>query len=329
MQNFEYYAPTTIQNAVLALSDKPGVTEVLMGGTDLVSLLKERIATPTRVVSLAKVPGLKGIQKSGSGLAIGSMTTLVELMENSQVAKSYPSLVQACEGIHSTQHRAMSTVGSDLLQRPRCWYFRNGFGLLGKDGSGKSLIPNGENQYHAILGNKGPAYFVNASSLAPALIALGAKAVVEGKDGKREVAVQDLYQAPSSDSEREITLKPNEVLSEIRLPAPVGDNATYEIHQRQLFDWPLTTASVSLTIKGGKVQDAVIVMGHVAPTPWRSSDAENALKGKAVSEETAEAAGKAAVAAATPLSRNKHKVQLAKVAVKRAILSAAGKGVPA
>jgi xanthine dehydrogenase YagS FAD-binding subunit len=217
-------------------------------------------------------------------------------------------------------------LASDLLQRPRCWYFRNGFGLLAQSG-GKSLVPGGENQYHAILGNKGPAYFVSPSLLAPALIALGAKATVVGPDGSREVAIDELYQIPSSGSERETTLKPNEVLTAITLPGTKAANATYEVYQRQLFDWPLSAASVSLTMKGKTVESAVVVLGHVAPKPWRSSEAENALKGKTISEAVAAEAGKAAVAAATPLSKNKHKVQLASVAVKRAILKAAGVAV--
>lgn len=323
MDNFEYIAPTTVDNAVKALGSEWGQTELLCGGTDTVSLLKERIAAPTRVVSLKNIASLQGVSKAGKGLRIGSMTSLSKVAADKNVAKSYPALVEAIEGMHSMQHRAMSTLASDLLQRPRCWYFRNGFGLLAKS-DGKSLVPNGENQYHAILGNKGPAYFVSASLLAPALIALGAKATVVGPDGSRQVAVEDLFQIPSSDNERETTLQPNEVLTEVTLPATKADSATYEVYQRQLFDWPLSAASVSLSMKGKTVQDAVVVLGHVAPKPWRSSEAENALKGKTVSEATAAEAGKAAVAAATPLSKNKHKVQLASVAVKRAILKAAG-----
>jgi xanthine dehydrogenase YagS FAD-binding subunit len=323
MENFEYIAPTTVDNAVKALGSEWGTAELLCGGTDTVSLLKERIAAPTRVVSLKNIASLKGVSKAGSGLEIGSMTPLSKVAADKNVAKAYPALVEAIEGIHSMQHRAMSTLASDLLQRPRCWYFRNGFGLLAQS-NGKSLVPGGENQYHAILGNKGPAYFVSASLLAPALIALGAKATVTGPDGTRQVAVEDLYRIPSSDNERETTLKPNEVLTAVTLPATKAASATYEVYQRQLFDWPLTAASVALTMKGKTVQDAVVVLGHVAPKPWRSAEAENALKGKTVSEAVAAEAGKAAVAAATPLSKNKHKVQLASVAVKRAILKAAG-----
>jgi len=323
MQNFEYIAPTTVENAVKALGAEWGQTELLCGGTDTVSLLKERIAAPSRVVSLKNIASLKGVSKAGSGLKIGSMTSLSKVAADKNVAKAYPALVEAIEGIHSMQHRAMSTIASDLLQRPRCWYFRNGFGLLAQS-KGKSLVPNGENQYHAILGNKGPAYFVSPSLLAPALIALGAKATIVGPEGSRQVSVDELYRIPSSENERETTLKPNEVLTEITLPGTKAASATYEVHQRQLFDWPLSAASVSLTMKGKTIQDAVVVLGHVAPKPWRSAEAENALKGKTISEAVAAEAGKAAVAAATPLSKNKHKVQLASVAVKRAILKAAG-----
>jgi xanthine dehydrogenase YagS FAD-binding subunit len=323
MQAFEYTAPSSAKEAVGLLSSNWGEADVLAGGTDLLSLMKERIHTPKRVVSLKGVRGLGGIAASGGGVQIGAAATLDALLADATIAKSYPSLVQAAEGVTSPQMRAMGTVGGDLLQRPRCWYFRNGYGLLGKDSKGKSLVPEGENQYHAILGNKGPAYFVNASSLAPALIALGASVTLVGPDGEREVDVEKLYQTPKSDRDRETTIKANEILTMIKVPAG-GHNATYEVRQRQLMDWPLAAASVSLKMSGGTVESARVVLGHVAPTPWRSSEAERAITGKSVSEEVAMQAGKAAVAAATPLSRNKHKVQLASVAVKRAILKAAG-----
>ena len=317
MEAFEYAAPSSVKEAVGLLSSNWGESDVLAGGTDLLSLLKERIHTPKRVVSLKNVAGLNGVSAS----QIGATATIANLLGNSAVPAA---IRQAAEGITSPQMRAMGTVGGELLQRPRCWYFRNGYGLLGKDSNGKALVPNGENQYHAILGNKGPAYFVNASSLAPALIALEAMATVVGPDGEEEMAVEKLYQTPSSDSQRETTLKPNQVLTGIKIPGGAVKSATYEVRQRQLMDWPLATCSVALKMSGNTVESARVVLGHVAPTPWRSSDAERALAGKAVSEATAMEAAKAAVSAATPLSRNKHKVQLARVAVKRAILQAAG-----
>ena len=317
MEAFEYAAPNSVKDAVDLLSPNWGEADILAGGTDLMSLLKERIHTPKRVVSLKNVSGLNGVSAS----RVGATATIAGLLGASAV----PAAVrQAAEGITSPQMRAMGTVGGELLQRPRCWYFRNGYGLLGKDSNGKALIPNGENQYHAILGNKGPAYFVSASSLAPALIALGATVTVAGPDGEEEMAVEKLFQTPTSDSQRETALKPNQVLTGITIPSGAVKSATYEVRQRQLMDWPLATASVALKMSGNMVESARVVLGHVAPTPWRSSDAERALTGKAVSEATAMEAAKAAVSAATPLSRNKHKVQLARVAVKRAILQATG-----
>jgi xanthine dehydrogenase YagS FAD-binding subunit len=328
MQSFEYMAPTSVAAAIQALGTKRGLAEILAGGTDQMSLMKERIHTPTRLVSLRNISELRGISASGRGVRIGATATIAELLGSNRIAGKYNALTQAAEGVSSPQMRSMGTVGGDLLQRPRCWYFRNGFGLLGKDATGKSLAPQGENQYHAILGNKGPAYFVSASSFGPALIALGAKVKVQGPEGAREIDASDLFQIPGNDQERETSLAVNEVLAEITLPdAAKLKTATYEVRQRKLMDWPLATASVALEMDGNNVKSARIVMGHVAPIPWRSPEAERALAGKSVSEQSAAAAGKAAVAAATPLSRNKHKVRLAEIAVKRAILRAAGKEV--
>jgi xanthine dehydrogenase YagS FAD-binding subunit len=249
------------------------------------------------------------------------------LLANPQVRGQYASLAQAADGIGGGQMRSMGTVGGELCQRPRCWYFRNGFGLLGQDSSGKSLVPNGENQYHAILGNSGPAYFVSASSLAPALIALDARVKIASPGGDRELAVEKLFHTPANGNERELSLQPNEILTEIVIPGGASANATYEVRQRNLMDWPLAAAAVSIKMSGSNVESARIVLGHVAPTPWRAPEAEQALKGKPVSEETAAAAGEAAVAKATPLSQNSHKARLASVALKRAILQAAAGSV--
>jgi xanthine dehydrogenase YagS FAD-binding subunit len=212
----------------------------------------------------------------------------------------------------------MGTVGGDLCQRPRCWYFRQGLGLLAPQAK------TGENRYHAIFGNN-TAAFVSASSLAPALIALGAKVKLASANGNRELPVEKFFVTPTSDGVREIALLPNEILTEIVVPTAQTRNATYEVRQKEALDWPLTAAAVALTMKGNNVGTARIVLGHVAPIPWVATQAEQALAGKAVSEEVAEQVAKAAVAGATPLSQNGYKVQLAKVAVKRALLAAAGR----
>jgi xanthine dehydrogenase YagS FAD-binding subunit len=327
MQNFAYSNPTTVAEAVGALGSQWGEVDVLAGGTDLISLMKEYIHTPARVVNIKSIKALGGIGKSGGGVRIGATVTMEELASNGEIKKNFPSLAKAAEGISSPQIRNMGTVGGDLCQRPRCWYFRQGFGLLAKDKSGKSLVPGGENKYHAILGNSGPAYFVSASSLGPALIALGAKFKLVSAKGSREVAAEKFFVTPQNENSREIALLPNELLTEIIVPAGMK-NATYEVRQKEALDWPLAAASVALKMKGSSVESATIVLGHVAPTPWLAADAGKMLAGKSLTSEAAEAAGKAAVAGASPLSQNAYKVKLASVAVKRALMEAVtGKAV--
>src|SRR5215475_3768287 len=169
MQAFEYASPTTLKDALGMLSSSWGEADVLAGGTDLISLMKEYLHTPKRVVNIKGIKELGGISKSGGGLRIGATVTFDELAENAAVRSEYPSLMQAALGVSSPQIRNMGTVGGDLCQRPRCWYFRQGFGVLGQDKDGASLIPTGDNRYHAIFPQP-PAYFVSPSSLAPALI---------------------------------------------------------------------------------------------------------------------------------------------------------------
>lgn len=323
MQAFEYASPATLQEAIGMLSSTWGETDVLAGGTDLISLMKDYVHTPKRVVNIKGIKELGGIRKTASGLRIGATVTLDELAESPLVRAEYPSLVQAALGVASPQIRNMGTVGGDLCQRPRCWYFRNGFGLLGQDASGASLIPTGENRYHAIFPQP-PAYFVNASSLAPALIALGAKVKIAGPSGSRELPVEQLFVVPRSNREREIALAPNEILTEIEVPAARGvRNATYEVRQKEALDWPLAAAAVALRMKGTAVAGAKIVLGHVGPKPVIAEQAAKAIEGKAITEDTAAEAGRAAVAGAQPLSGNTYKVQLTRVAVKRALLEAA------
>jgi xanthine dehydrogenase YagS FAD-binding subunit len=345
METFEYASPTTKEEAVRLLSSTWGETEVLAGGTDLLSLMKDYGAGtgfgqsgnsqgpwgdrsgPKRLVSLTHIKELKGIEyKASTGLRLGALVTLREVLDNAEVRRYYPALIEAADGIRSPQLHSIGTVGGDLLQRPRCWYFRAGYGLLAQM-DGKPLVPDGENQYHAILGNSGPAYFVNPSSFAPILIALGAKARLHGPTGAREVSLDKFYTTPSSADQREFDLKPNEILTDILAPAPGGAKmALHEVRQKEALDWPLAAAAVVLNLSGKSVKSARVVLGHVAPTPWPSPEAESALTGKMISESVAEEAGKAALAKATPLSKNAYKVQLARVAVKRAILTAAQGG---
>jgi xanthine dehydrogenase YagS FAD-binding subunit len=194
---------------------------------------------------------------------------------------------------------------------------------MGPDG--KSLVLQGDNRHHAILGNDGPVYFVSPSTVAPVLIAYNARIRLLGPEGPREIPLDKFFVIPKSENEREHDLRPNEIVTDLIVPAPpaAAKAAHYEIRQKEAFDWPYATASVILDMNGDNVRAARVVMSHVAPIPWVSNEAAQALNGKAISEETADAAGAAAVANAKSLGRNKHKIKLARVAVKRAILQAA------
>ncbi len=325
MERFEYAHPTTQRETIGLLGSNWNDAAVLAGGTDLISLMKEYVVAPKRVVNIKNVEGLNGVHSNAEGVTIGALVTMDELLEDKTIRSEFPALTQAAEGITSPQIRAMGTVGGDLCQRPRCWYFRNGYGLLAKDENGKSLVPDGENRYHAILGNGGPAYFVNPSSLAPALIALEAKLKLTGASGQREVRASEFFVIPKSDNERENVLKPNEVLTHIVIPASSRGfrSATYEVRHKMALDWPLAAAAVAVKLEGGKVREGRIVLGHVAPIPWQARDAEKELEGKSITESLAAGVGDAAVRGAKPLSQNGYKVQLTKVAVKRALLAAA------
>lgn len=324
MEQFAYANPKTLKEALSLLGSSWNDAAVLAGGTDLISLMKDYVMSPKRVVNIKGIPELKGISKSGANVRIGAAVTLDELTASQVVRTEFPSLYQAALGVASPQVRNMGTVGGDLCQRPRCWYFRQGHGILAmKDG--KSLVPNGENRYHAIFGG-GPAYFVSASSLGPALVALGATIKVASASGVREVAAAQFFVAPTDAASREIAIKPNEILTEILVPTGMK-NATYEVRHRDGLDWPLATASVALKMTGSKVASAKVVLGHVAPMPWAAADAGNALAGREIDDLVAEATGEAAVKGAQPLSQNEYKIQLAKVAVKRALLTVAGKKV--
>jgi len=321
MQSFEYANPTTVAEAAGLLAPRWGQTDILAGGTDLLNLMKGYLHTPRRLVNIKNVKELEGIQKTADGLRIGALVTMHELAANADVRAAYRSLADAAEGIPSPQIRHMGTAGGDLCQRPHCWYYRQGFGLLATQ-NGKALVPDGENKYHAIFGG-GPAYFVSASSLGPALVSLGARVKLVSAKGSREVPVKSFFLAPKDENTREVALHPDEILTEILVPAGTTHSATYEVRQKAALDWPLAAAAVALQMRGTVVTGARVVLGHVAPTPWEAPAAGKALVGKTITAATAEAAGKAAVEGAQPLSQNAYKVTLARVAVKRALLEAA------
>jgi xanthine dehydrogenase YagS FAD-binding subunit len=323
MKAFEYASPTTIDEAVKLLG-APGAS-ALSGGTDLISRMKDYVSSPERVVYLKDIKELAGISgdAKASGLTIGAGTRLCDIVANAGIREAFPALWQATVEVGSPQIRNMATLGGNLLQRPRCWYFRAGHGLLAmKDG--KSLVRVGDNRYHAIFMTDGDALFVNPSSLAVALCALEAQASIMSPKGTRTVKLEELYQVPKRETDSELAIAPGEILTKVTIPAAKGKNSSYEARQKQAQDWPLVLASVNLVLDGETVSSARVFIHGVAPVPYRSTAAENAITGKRVSLETATLAAEAAVTGAAPLSMNAYKVPLTKTVVKRALLGAVG-----
>jgi xanthine dehydrogenase YagS FAD-binding subunit len=325
MHRIEYASPSTREQAVKLLGTDPATAAPLAGGSDLLALMKSGVETPKRLVNLKGIEGLTRVRAESGGLRIGALMVLDDLAADAALGFEYPAVTAAAGRLAGPQIRNVATLGGNLLQRPRCWYYRNGFGLLAML-DGKSMIPIGDYRYHAILGNEGPAFFVSPSTLAPVLIAAGARAVLFGPAGERQIELEQLYRIPKKEGEREHDLQPGEILTEILLPPAAGRKiASYEVRQRETLDWSLATAAVALEMNpDGKVSQARVVLGQVAPRPWVSAEAAAALKGQALDAAMAAKAADAAVQKAFSLEGNRYKIQLAKVAVKRALIAAAG-----
>ena len=323
MKAFAYVNAANEKEAIAALGTERGKVLPLAGGMDLLAMMKDYIAQPDRLVNVKNLD--RTIRRtSDGGLRIGAAVTLTELVSNADAAKIYPALVQAAAEVGTPQIRNAGTVGGNLNQRPRCWYFRNEEFHCLKKGGARCFAVEGENQYHAIFGD-GPCHIVHPSSLAVPAIALNARFRIVGPAGERDVAAAEYYQMPDRNLFGETVLAPNELLTHVILPAPGNArSATYEVRFKQSHDWPLAIASVLLSMQGNTVRAARVVMGAVAPVPWRSPAAEAALTGKALTEEGAMAAADAAVTGAKPMAHNAYKVQIARTAVKRAIMKAAG-----
>jgi xanthine dehydrogenase YagS FAD-binding subunit len=324
MKPFTYVNPTNEKDAVAALSPEPEKAMPLGGGQDLLARMKDYIAQPDRLVNIKNALD-HTVTPANGGLRIGAAMRMIDVAEHAEILRLYPAVAAAAIEVGTPQIRNQGTVGGNLNQRPRCWYFRNEEFVCFKKGGNTCFSPAGENQFHAIFGG-GPTFIVHPSSLAVPFVAYGATFRVLGPKGERLVPAADYFTKPTLQNvQRENVLEPNELLTHVILPPPGSvKSGHYEVRYKTSHDWPIAFATVLLVMNGSTVQSARVVMGAVAPTPWRSQAAEQALAGKTMSPETAAAAAEAALRGATPLSQNAYKIQVAKTAVERAILRAAG-----
>lgn len=323
MKNFAYGRPASIEQAQSYLNK--GIPDVFLmgGGTDLLGEIKEGIVEPAAVLDLKAIPGLAGIRKEKDAFVIGAAVSIADVAENAEIAGLFPVLHQAAGVISSPQLRAMGTVGGNLCQRPRCWYYRDASILCTKKGGAKCYAEKGRNTYHAIFAG-GFCWSVYPSDLAPALIALGAQVVLCAAEGERVLPLGRFYAPPIVNVRKENILTGREILKEVRVPLPKpGDKSAYvKFIERGAWDFAIVSAAVWASVSGNSIRDIRIVCGGVAPVPWALAAAEDDLRGSRISQMSVSQAAARAAAQAVPLSENGYKVYLLESVVTDAVLKA-------
>ncbi|HMF63676.1 MAG TPA: FAD binding domain-containing protein [Edaphobacter sp.] len=324
MNKFAFVDCTTVDQALGQFSDGASFKA---GGIDLLDLMKDGIVSPPKLVNIRNISSLHGITLRKDGLRVGPLSTLSEIAAHPEIQKSYTALADAAGHAATPQIRNMASLGGNLMQRPRCWYFRSSDFDCRKKGSTSDdcHAHAGENQYHAIMNNSTCA-MVHPSSTAVPLLAMNAQIELTSKQGKRTVAMSDFYVPPEKSLLNETVVRPGELITAVFVPTPEsGTRSAYQKYgEKESFDWPIADAGVVLVMDGNVCRKATIALGVAAPTPIRSAAAESILTGKTIGEATARAAAKAAMQGATPLSQNGYKTQLFQTAIYRTVLLAAG-----
>lgn len=321
MNAFEWADAASVEDA-FALSVRGSAIKA--GGVDLLDLLKEGISAPTRLVNLRNIPGLDQISEDKSGLTIGPLATLAAIAEHPVIQKKYTALAIAAQRIATPQIRNMATLGGNLLQRPRCWYFRNALFHCRKKGGEKCYAQEGENQFHAIF-NNGLCAIVHPSGVAGPLVAMGAKIELTGPRDKRELPLEEFFTPPMVNLHAENQLGADEIVTAIRVPAlPAGAKSFYiKQMEKESFDWPIADAAAVLEMDGNTCKKASIVLGAAAPVPHRAEEAEAVVNGQQINEELANKAAQAALKLASPMSQNGYKLAVFQAVIARTILGAA------
>ena len=320
MNRFEWVNATTVDQALAGVTDG---SSFKAGGVDLVDLMKDGIASPTRLVNIRNISGLDKIGEDGEGLRIGPLATLTEIEQHPVIQKKYPALSQAASRVATPQIRNMATIGGNLVQRPRCWYFRSEDFHCRKKGGTHCFAQDGENDYHAIFDNRVCA-IIHPSGMAVPLVALDGRVEITTKKGKREVFLEQFFTSPVDNVRRENILEPGELITAILVPATSARMAYYKQGEKESFDWPIADVAVALTMQGSRCNKASIVLGGAAPYPYRAKAAEAKLNNSEITEDSARAAAEAAMANATPLANNAYKIPIFEAIIRRTILRAAG-----
>jgi xanthine dehydrogenase YagS FAD-binding subunit len=322
MKAFKIAQPQTIEQVTSLFTEKREGYFLMAGGTDILDEIKNGTIEPEVVVDLKSIPNLSYIRKEKDGVHIGAMTTVAELAENPIIKSDYPGLVQAALSLATPQLRNVGTVGGNLCQRPRCWYYRDPEVLCRKKGGTRCFAFKGRNKYHAIIGG-GVCHIVYPSDLAPALISLEADISISSPKKDKTIPLQDFYVLPQVNARKENILEPGEVVREVKIPLlKSGDKSAYlKLKERGTWDFALVSAAIKANVSGGVFNELKIVLGGVAPIPWRLEKAENLIKGKKVGEQMLREAAREALKEARPLEENGYKVELAEVAIYRAALS--------
>ncbi len=322
LPQFTYVRPNSLEEAVRQLSS--GDSRLCAGGSDLLGCLRDEVFDCSKVVSISGLDVLRGVERTREGgLRIGALTRIAEVAQNATVQEFYPVLSQAASEVASPQLRNQGTLGGNICQRPRCWYFRGEFHCRRKGGS-TCYAMAGENQYHCVLGGSG-CYIVHPSDTAPALLALGASVEIAGATGSRTLSLDDFFVLPSTDIERETILGPNEIVTHIVIPPPQnGLRSSYrKIRARGSWDFALAGVALALTFSGGQVTGGRVVLSGAAPIPWRSREAEGVIRGNTIDAVTAREAATAAMRDAVALKRNAYKIPLFKAVIEEQLLAIA------
>jgi xanthine dehydrogenase YagS FAD-binding subunit len=298
------------------------------GGSDLLALVKERIVTPDVLVNLKSIKGLDQVRPANAGVNgvnIGGLITLDTLSRNDLIRRQYAVLAEAAETVATPQIRNVGTLAGNVCQRPWCWYFRNGFPCY-KNGGTTCFSFGGENQFHAIFGG-GPSYIVHPSDTAVALLALDARFRIVSPSGERVLAAADFFALPQQNPARENVLADNEALAEVQLPAPrAGMRSTYhKIMDREAWTHAVVSAAIVLEMDKQVCRSARVVLGGVAPIPWRLPKVEQMLAGERITEALALKTSEMAVEGAKPLAKNAYKIPLTKGVVRRTLLELAAR----